>query len=430
MWMALEFTATITECFIITDFMTKFLGFKDGKCNIFKIILCVALLVLNEAFTSEQFHEHLKIALLVLICFAYCYIYLKGSLWGKMFVSLIPCTLMVMISTSVLVLFQRAVGLNFEDLIQTQGVYRLMILFITKFLLFLATRILISVNGKNKYPLSKAEWLTILTIFSATLIIGISTFDAILHQEYGNIFAMVSIFGLIVINIISFYLLIKISRDNQEKLKMALLELQVKEQEKSMLKINDQYTEILKIRHDMKNYINCGLTLLKQGEYDEAELYLSKISYDKLGTVIQYVTTPSNIVNAVLNSKLSLANESGITVHCNISGSVEKISDIDLSILLSNLLDNAIEACKKNKIASSMDCKITNSKGYLYIVLKNTIENSVLSVNPNLRTSKTDKSKHGLGLQTVTDIVKKYDGMINISEENGDFVTDILLKVN
>lgn len=83
----------------------------------------------------------------------------------------------------------------------------------------------------------------------------------------------------------------------------------------------------------------------------------------------------------------------------------------------------------KNESKSKIDFEISDSKGYLNIVLKNTIDESVLIKNPRLRTSKKDKSKHGFGLQTVADIVKKYDGMINAFEENGDFITDILLKI-
>jgi sensor histidine kinase regulating citrate/malate metabolism len=238
-----------------------------------------------------------------------------------------------------------------------------------------------------------------------------------------------SVAGLIVINVITFLLLLKISGDNRSKMKTALLELQLKEQEHSMLKINDQYTEILKIRHDMKNYIGCALSLLKQGDYEEAEKYLSKISYDKLGSIIQYIATSSTIVNAVMNSKLTLCKEHGIIINCNISGSIEKIQEMDLSILLSNLLDNAIEACQRNKGKSKIDFEVSDSKGYLNISLKNTVEKSVLSGNPKLRTSKKDSANHGFGLKTVNDIVKKYDGMMNMFEEKDSFVTDILLKI-
>ena len=83
---------------------------------------------------------------------------------------------------------------------------------------------------------------------------------------------------------------------------------------------------------------------------------------DKLGTVIQYVNTSSNIVNAVVNSKLTLCNECGIIIHCNIYGNIEKVSDIDLSILLSNLLDNAIEACQKMKVNPKLILKYPTVK--------------------------------------------------------------------
>ncbi|MDR2572328.1 MAG: GHKL domain-containing protein [Oscillospiraceae bacterium] len=429
MWTAIELAATLTECLIITHFMTRFLGYKSENYSALKFLSCVSILALDEWFIGDIFTETTEIAVLIIICFAYCILFLKGSFFDKIFCSLMPCILMLLTSVSTLAFFRNILGSSFYDLIETQNAYRLMILFVSKFLLFISARLLLSLKKKEEYSLSKTEWAAILTVFSVTLIVGISIFDALLRQDYGDIFAMISIAGLVIINVIIFSLFIKISKDNRRKLKLALLELQVKEQEHSMLKINDQYTEILKIRHDMKNYIGCALTLLKQGDYEKAEDYLSDISYDKLGSITQYINTSSSVVNAVVNSKLTLCHECGIIINCNIPGSIEKITDIDLSILLSNLFDNAIEACQRNKGESKIDFKISENKGYLKIVLKNTIEESVLKKNPKLRTIKKNKLNHGFGLKTIHDIVKKYDGMINMSEENGEFVTDIMLNI-
>lgn len=429
MWTAIELIATLTECSIITHFMTKCLGYKNERYAVFKFLSCIMLLAADEWFIGDIFTETAEIAILIIICFAYCSLFLKAPLSDKIFCSFMPCILMLLTSAATLTFFQKVLSASFYDLIVMRDAYRLMILFVSKFLLFVATRLLLSLKRKEEYSLSIKEWAAILTVFLTTLAVGIAIFDALLHQEYGDDFSIISISGLVIINVITFYLFLKISRDNREKLKMTLLEIQVKEQEESMLKINNQYTEILKIRHDMKNYIGCALSLLKEGKHNDAEQYLSKISYDKLGTVIQYVATSSNIINAVINSKLTLCNESGIIINCNIFGSIEKFSDMDLSILLSNLLDNALEACNRNKGKSRIDFRILDTKGYLNIIIKNTIEESVLSIDPKLKSSKKDKLNHGFGLQTVNDIVKKYDGMVHTFEEKNDFITDVLLKI-
>ena len=69
-------------------------------------------------------------------------------------------------------------------------------------------------------------------------------------------------------------------------------------------------------------------------------------------------------------------------------------------------------------------------KSYLHIVMKNTIEGSVLKENPHLNTTKKDNvEQHGYGLKSVRDIVKKYNGSMQINEQEGYFVVDVILNM-
>lgn len=75
-----------------------------------------------------------------------------------------------------------------------------------------------------------------------------------------------------------------------------------------------------------------------------------------------------------------------------------------------------------------IELSITNNGNYLCILVRNRIENSVLNKNNNLKTTKGDTAAHGFGLYSVSQIVKKYDGIKNIYERNGYFTVDIWLK--
>ena len=90
-------------------------------------------------------------------------------------------------------------------------------------------------------------------------------------------------------------------------------------------------------------------------------------------------------------------------------------------------MDNAIEA-SLNVNFPQITVSIRNEKNYLCIVIRNRIENSVLEENGQLLTTKADKSKHGLGVYSISQIVDKYDGMKTYYEKNGYFVADIWLK--
>ncbi|MFA5659749.1 MAG: ATP-binding protein, partial [Oscillospiraceae bacterium] len=147
-----------------------------------------------------------------------------------------------------------------------------------------------------------------------------------------------------------------------------------------------------------------------------------------IGPAVQFVNTQSSIINAVINSKLSKCTEEGIALDFKVTGSVCDFDEIELGILLSNLFDNAIEASAKNKADKKIEIEICDNKGYLCILMKNLLDESVMESNPELVTSKSDKKCHGIGLKSVRDIVEKHDGIINFYEEGKSFAADIWLK--
>ena len=91
-------------------------------------------------------------------------------------------------------------------------------------------------------------------------------------------------------------------------------------------------------------------------------------------------------------------------------------------------MDNAIEASQKVKNKPFIDIKIFDNKDYVNIIIRNKIDNSVLFLNPNLFTTKKDKNSHGIGLMSVKKIVKKYNGMYKVYEENKMLVVNIMIK--
>jgi sensor histidine kinase YesM len=98
----------------------------------------------------------------------------------------------------------------------------------------------------------------------------------------------------------------------------------------------------------------------------------------------------------------------------------------NMSILLSNLLDNAINGCQYSD-EPRIDLEITRKKAYVQIIIKNSIPNSVLLQNPDLNTTKLEKSMHGYGIASIREISSKYDGTVNFREENDMFIAEIWL---
>lgn len=427
-----EWTATLSESLITADFMVRFLGAKSEKKKWFFYFLCTCILVVDITIQNNLTeYEGLAGLSQVLICFCLAALFLRGKNSDKIFASVMSCIFIILINIIVMTVTSKALSVELEELIGERGPVRLLMIFVSKFLFYLVTRFFISIKRKDEYSLTHSEWAMILMTFFTTLIIAICYFKIALENslEKDGKYSIIITIGLIFINVVTYILLLRASRENKEKLKYALMELQLKEQEYSMREINERYTEIMTIRHDMKNYIGCGLTLMKENRDVEALEYFEKIAYDKIGSVIQYVSTSSNIINAVINSKFTKAKEDSIEFKCNITGSLELFDEVEIAILLSNLLDNAIEASRKNEKERKITIEIFNNKSYLNIIVGNIIEGSVLAANPNLATSKAEKKKHGIGINSIKDIAKKHDGTASFHEDNCRFLANILLKI-
>ena len=101
---------------------------------------------------------------------------------------------------------------------------------------------------------------------------------------------------------------------------------------------------------------------------------------------------------------------------------------MNLGIILSNLLDNAIEAeCRQNTNNRKILLHLQQDKGMYYITIKNYIDASVLSTNPSLFTNKADKKHHGWGVRSVRKIVQSLDGIYQQYEQDSYFITTIIL---
>ena len=193
--------------------------------------------------------------------------------------------------------------------------------------------------------------------------------------------------------------------------------------------IEVMYRKMRGWRHDYHNHIQVLKANMSLGEYGQATDYLDKLEQD-LTEVDRVLKTGNVMVDAILNSKLSMIQERHIAVDAtaavpeNIS-----ISGIDLSVLIGNLLDNAMEACleipeeKERFIRIYIDIV----KRQLYISVTNSMKGKAKRVGGSFLSRK--QGSHGFGLFRIDGIVAKYHGYLNRQTENGVFATEVMLPL-
>lgn len=184
--------------------------------------------------------------------------------------------------------------------------------------------------------------------------------------------------------------------------------------------------EMRKFRHDYTNHLRSILSLIRMHECSQAEEYIEKLQKTEYKSHMPMFYTGNRLADAILSEKSAALDEDCRIEYSGIIPS--SIENVDLCIILSNALDNAIEAYRA--LQSQYTISIFAGKQQVYFVLS--IKNpTVCSENfyEIPPTTKSDKTQHGMGLYNIESVVKKYNGQMKIKCENGVFELMITMKV-
>lgn len=174
--------------------------------------------------------------------------------------------------------------------------------------------------------------------------------------------------------------------------------------------------------HDYKNTILAMDSLAEQGEYGKLSEFLSE-EKQRFMHRAEYIRTGNSTADTVINTKLSVAKESGITFTVNARFPEQcRVSDIDLARILGNLLDNALEASQRESEAF-IDMKVS-AVGEMLII---NIVNKCTAPPADTVTRKPDRHRHGIGLKSVRDTSEKYNGQFELAFEKGKAIATVMI---
>lgn len=181
-------------------------------------------------------------------------------------------------------------------------------------------------------------------------------------------------------------------------------------------------------RHDFHNHIQALLAL--SGEEEKTREYLLNLN-DDLIRVDSILKTGNVMVDAILNSKLSLIRSREIEVNAKawVPDNL-RIAEIDLCVVIGNLLDNAMEACLRQPAEEHRFIRVFLGvlKNQLYLSVSNSMAGAAQKTGGKYTSTKGAEG-HGYGLLRVDRIAEKYGGYVNRQSEEGAFVTEILLPL-
>lgn len=193
--------------------------------------------------------------------------------------------------------------------------------------------------------------------------------------------------------------------------------------------VETMYRKMRGWRHDYHNHIQVLKAHMEFAQYDEAVKYLDRLNED-LTQVDTVIKTGNVMVDAILNSKLTMIKEKDIEVDATaIVPANVPFSGIDLSVLIGNLMDNAMEACLQIPDSQERFIRIYIDivKKQLYISVTNSMKGK--AKRSGMQYLSTKSGVHGFGLLRIDRIVAKYGGFINRQNEEGVFATEVMLPL-
>ena len=297
--------------------------------------------------------------------------------------------------------------------------------------LYLVTAYILTRFFHDKIKLKKEEYIIVIIFYIIFLIVVLLSIAMSRNVDFSLIgqktFLILDML-MFIANIIVLKMIFHINQQNHYEMENALLYMQITQQEKRIREEEKNYREVQLLRHDLKRYLVTYRQLLQEGKYEVIEADIDKILGKRLNTN-HCVYTENTILNAVICEKMEQCSIKNIKIEVQVNADKD-MDSIEYGVVLSNLLDNAIEAEEQEKEENRYIClNIGVEQNMIHLVVSNYIAESVLQNNTLLETSKKNKQLHGIGLRGVKEFVKNKKGEIEIFEENHMFVVHICVCV-
>lgn len=297
--------------------------------------------------------------------------------------------------------------------------------------LYLVTAYILTRFFHDKIKLKKEEYIIIIIFYIIFLIVVLLSIAMSRNVDFSLIWQktfLILDMLMFIANIIVLKMIFHINQQNHYEMENALLHMQITQQEKRIREEEKNYREVQLLRHDLKRYLVTYRQLLQDGKYEVIEADIDKILGKRLNTN-HCVYTENTILNAVICEKMEQCSIKTIKIEVQVNADKD-MDSIEYGVVLSNLLDNAIEAEEQEKEENRYIClNIGVEQNMIHLVVSNYISESVLQNNALLETSKKNKQLHGIGLRGVKEFVNNKEGEIEIFEENHMLVVHICVCV-
>lgn len=425
-WSIFEAGISLLENFLLVLFMNLFLGARYSGIKQFLLTSGMSLLGLAFSFVENEPPYFIwEPYITILALFLYAIYATQGSLLKKAVGAVIARELIAVSNSLILFLAGALLNTDVSNFITQQNELRVLTVLLTKVTYFFLGRIVIGLFSKRGELLTWQWAVTGSSFFVSTLA---GTLAIRLARNLPTESALERIELLVIVSCLwvlcfmAYFVVEKMMKSNQAKLEYELLKQNQEYQMQNLAQMAGSYEEVQAIRHDMKNYLLALQHMLEKGEYQQAKEECVRIT-GKVDGIHVFLETGSQIIDAILNEKLSESKRKGIDTKCSIFTDLRAVDTLAFCTVFGNLMDNAIEAQEPlPESERHIEVEAFNQYGYTRLRVTNITRKESTGEGPDLKTTKPDAALHGIGHRSVERTMEEIDGAIRYQEGDHLFI--------
>jgi len=416
-------TLTLLPAILLTNFIYN--SNNPKRKTILTILICAVMsFVMTFCYTQENyFYDRIALTLYTLRYFTIIMAIYRNLKWNYLYIAVLCEYTISILNSSIANLFENFNNIQFKLMMAIISIVFniIAIILICAFRNKICTtvKLIRHLVPKHLYIL---VWCALLCLSSLSTLNNYPTSDI---ETKGNIMNFIIVLFTFITAWIIFSLLVNVISKQYFSNTLAMMQNQVDIQIRHYDKLEKLNNEMHSFKHDYTNHLYSLRSLIQMNENDDAITYIDKLLNAKHSSHTMFCTG-NKLADAILADKSDILPE-GIEIEYQ--GIIPPTLDnLHLCVILTNALDNAIEECSKLRSPGKIKISAQEKQGYFVMTMINpTVTNLIFSDIPP--TSKVDKEHHGMGLTNIRNVVKSYDGQMNINCENNYFELSIALKL-
>lgn len=407
-----EFVANIVEAVLTVELFVRYFGLKNKKLAVMKILLMVtiytAVITMSNMFAYFSVHEEYIVDTMILVL---AVVFLKGRMLEK--ILLIFMNSIILSTTGILLtgVFGNFILYDANGYPEF-GVLRVALVVLAKVIYIICTELIIRNKIEDSQYVSNTVYLKLNAAMIITAVAELFLMDIVYMSAKSS--SIVSVYfvivALVAVDAILYTLFVNLTNTSINLIKEEVKNAAYESEKKIIENMHEINKQTMIVRHDMKSKLTYIMFKLDEGDIKGAEKFISEELDVELSDV-NIISTGNRIADAILNMHAETARKQGIPFRMNITGNLGMVNEVDITIILSNLLDYALELAGTSDVPyAGVDVKDTDNG----IMIRAYSSYGELKLNN--------------GMLNVRNIADRYNGTFEFEHRDGRCTVVVCLK--